>query len=65
MDVAAFGVDGALVLVYPLQFFFFFFGVDSGLWIFVGVLVSVDLWWFLYRKNERERIYKNKEMANK
>ena len=61
--VAAFGVDGGLVLVYPLHFFFFFFffGVDGQLWIvdFCGLLVvvvvvSVDLWWFLYRKNERE-----------
>ena len=38
--VAAFGVDGGLVLVYPLQLFIYiyiyFFGVDSGLWIFVG-----------------------------
>ena len=32
--VAAFGVDGGLLLVYPLHFFFF--GVDDGLWIFVG-----------------------------
>ena len=29
------------------------------------VVVSVDLWWFLHRKNERERINKNKEMVNK
>ena len=33
--VAAFGVDGGLMLVYPLLFFFFF-GVSGGLWIFVG-----------------------------
>ena len=29
------------------------------------MVVSVDLWWFLPRKNERERINKNKEMVNK
>ena len=33
--VVAFGADGGLVLVYPLQVFLFF-GIDGGLWIFVG-----------------------------
>ena len=37
--VVAFGVDGGLVLVYPLQFFFFFLAlmVDCGfLWVASG-----------------------------